>query len=279
MAVKPEPAPGERQAGESARAFAAFRLYMELGPRRTTADVGRRLGHRSERQAQTWSSKHRWVERVAAVASADARAADTGRQGELQAIARRQAQHAALHVAATSVIASELVRRLRVDPTLPERLDDETLIRYIAPLSRAHVRAVGLERLVAGMTTDQPGEPVPREQAAEEAASLTDQELEARLTGIDAPEPRRLRRNGAQRRLAPPPGVPPAPDGLGRQSGVGGGTPEAPETPVEPPSGPRPPAAPETREGAAERRRRLMSGGRPSVSDLRHRLNHEHQEP
>jgi len=260
MAMKPD-APGERQKGESARAFHAFRLYLELGARRSTAEVGRKLGHRSGKQAQKWSAQHAWVRRVEESESADAAAVDAGRGRELREIAKRQAQHAALHVAATSVIASELVRRLRVDPSLPERLDDETLIRYVAPLSRAHVRAVGLERLVAGMTTDQPGEPMPREQAAAEAALLTDEELNARLTGIDAPEPRRLRRGGAQRRLAPPPGVPPAP-----------------EAPVEPPAGPSPPSAPKTREGAAERRRRLVSG-RPSVSDLRHRLNHEHQEP
>lgn len=34
------PGPGERQHGESAKAFAAFRTYVDLGPRRSTALVG-----------------------------------------------------------------------------------------------------------------------------------------------------------------------------------------------------------------------------------------------
>lgn len=55
----------EQQPKESARAFAAFSLYLSMGPERSLAAVGRKLG-KSEGLIERWSSKFDWPARVAA---------------------------------------------------------------------------------------------------------------------------------------------------------------------------------------------------------------------
>ena len=67
---EPSPAPWEQQPGESARAFGAFCVYRDLGPRRTlraaAASFYRRTAAALKRQLEKWSSAFRWVERAAA---------------------------------------------------------------------------------------------------------------------------------------------------------------------------------------------------------------------
>ena len=55
----------EQQPNESNKAFAAFTLYLSLGPERSVAEVGRKL-MRSEVLIGRWSAKFDWPARVAA---------------------------------------------------------------------------------------------------------------------------------------------------------------------------------------------------------------------
>lgn len=55
----------ERQPGESARAFAAFAMYRDLGPARSAAKTGNVIG-KSSRHVEEWCSAWGWVERAAA---------------------------------------------------------------------------------------------------------------------------------------------------------------------------------------------------------------------
>jgi hypothetical protein len=207
----PHPGPGERQPGESPKAFAAFRTYVDLGPGRTTAEVGRRLGHSSARQAQTWSSRWRWVERVSELASADALAADDGRREELRRIAERQAKEARLHIAATTVVIREILRRAAEDPEFAKQLGADRLLQLGATHGRTFARLVPVERLALGMTTEQPGEPTPHEEARDMAARLTEHELDARLAGLDAlRDVPRDRRGDREERRQPEPAAPAA---------------------------------------------------------------------
>lgn len=50
---------------ESAKAFAAFRAYCNLGPQRSLARVAADLG-KSKVLMERWSRQHRWLERIAA---------------------------------------------------------------------------------------------------------------------------------------------------------------------------------------------------------------------
>ena len=55
----------EQQPRESSKAFAAFSLYLSLGPERSTREVGKRLG-KSEGLMERWAAKFDWTGRVAA---------------------------------------------------------------------------------------------------------------------------------------------------------------------------------------------------------------------
>ena len=60
--------PFEQQPRESAKAFSAFKIYLELGPQRSLAAVGQKLG-KSLVLIERWSSRWHWAERVAAHAA------------------------------------------------------------------------------------------------------------------------------------------------------------------------------------------------------------------
>jgi hypothetical protein len=55
----------EQQPRESAKAFAAFSLYLSLGAERSTREVGKQLG-KSEGLIERWAAKFDWRSRVAA---------------------------------------------------------------------------------------------------------------------------------------------------------------------------------------------------------------------
>lgn len=58
----------EKQARESAKAFAAFSLYLSQGAERSTREVGKQLG-KSEGLIERWAAKFDWRSRVAAHAA------------------------------------------------------------------------------------------------------------------------------------------------------------------------------------------------------------------
>lgn len=55
--------PWERIPGEGTRAFAAFKVYLELGPQRSHAKVAKKIG-KSTALVSRWSRRHDWVRRV-----------------------------------------------------------------------------------------------------------------------------------------------------------------------------------------------------------------------
>ena len=59
------PLPFEKQTRESAKAFAAFSLYLSQGAERSTRAVGKQLG-KSEGVIERWAAKFDWRNRVAA---------------------------------------------------------------------------------------------------------------------------------------------------------------------------------------------------------------------
>src|SRR5262252_475496 len=58
----------EQQRRESAKAFAAFRAYLELGPERSLAAVAEKLG-KSKVMMERWSRRFDWTARVVAYAA------------------------------------------------------------------------------------------------------------------------------------------------------------------------------------------------------------------
>jgi hypothetical protein len=60
--------PFEQQPRESSKAFAAFQVYLRMGPQRSLAAVGQQLG-KSTVVIERWSTKFDWVSRVQAHAA------------------------------------------------------------------------------------------------------------------------------------------------------------------------------------------------------------------
>ena len=58
----------DQQPKESAKAFAAFELYLNMGPERSLGAVGQKLG-KSGALIERWSSRWQWTERVQAHAA------------------------------------------------------------------------------------------------------------------------------------------------------------------------------------------------------------------
>lgn len=150
--------PGGQIPGETSRAYAAFRIYLELGPTRSTGKVGERLGHRSSKQAETWCSRWRWRERVQEYERHAVARVDEHHLSEIERRARRQAETAQLHIEATTIVGRELLTRLRENRLDVSRLSAEQLLQLEATLARAHARAVQTERLALGMSTDNRGD-------------------------------------------------------------------------------------------------------------------------
>jgi hypothetical protein len=197
------PGPAERQTGETAVAFEAFRTYLEMGPSRSLAKVGRALG-KSKTLMDRWSKRHAWQTRVAAFEAVATRAADDAHMDAIARRSKRQAEVAQLHGEASLTVAREVLRRL-ADPEAAavalEKVPLDELLRISASMGRMHNRAVVTERLALGLTTDQAGEPMPRAQAEEVARRMSDDELDASLSGVDelaaAREKRRARREAS----------------------------------------------------------------------------------
>lgn len=57
--------PFEQKPDESAKAFAAFSEYLNMGPQRSLEAVGRKVG-KSKALMERWSKRHNWVSRVEA---------------------------------------------------------------------------------------------------------------------------------------------------------------------------------------------------------------------
>jgi hypothetical protein len=135
---EPSSPPWERQPGESARAFGAFCVYRDLGPRRSLRAAAEKFYQRSSaavlRQCNTWSSAFHWVERASAWdkhLDAEARRAQEEARREM---AERQAREA-------RALQAKAVERLKA--LKAEELGPADVLRYF-------VEAAKLERLACG---------------------------------------------------------------------------------------------------------------------------------
>jgi hypothetical protein len=135
---EPASASWEQQPGESSRAFGAFCVYRDLGPRRSLRAAAAAFYGRSaaalERQLDKWSAAFRWVERASAWdRHLDAEACQAQEQARREMVER--------HVREARALQGKALERLRA--LAPEELGPAELLRYI-------VEAAKLERLALG---------------------------------------------------------------------------------------------------------------------------------
>jgi hypothetical protein len=130
--------PWEQQPRESSRAFGAFCIYRDLGPRRSLRAAAAAFYGRTtatlERQVDKWSRAFRWVERASAWdRHLDAEARQAQEQARREMVER--------HVREARALQAKALERLRA--LCPEELGPADLLRFI-------VEAAKLERLALG---------------------------------------------------------------------------------------------------------------------------------
>jgi hypothetical protein len=144
----------EQQPRESAKAFAAFSLYLSLGAERSTREVGKQLG-KSEGLIERWAAKFDWQSRVASHA---AHLAVVEREA-IQAVARGKAAEWssreqklretewAMHEAAIAAAKKGLAAYM----------EREKVYANLADIARMLEIASKLGRLATGLGTDGEG--------------------------------------------------------------------------------------------------------------------------
>ncbi len=136
---------------ESAKAFAAFSVYLSMGPERSIAAVGQRLG-KSGALLERWSRKFDWSERVEAYA------------GHLANVEREATEALARAKAAEWLKRAEEVREREwelhercieaVRRALKVFMEREKIGTNLADIARIAEVASKLGRLASGMATD-----------------------------------------------------------------------------------------------------------------------------
>ena len=144
----------EKQPRESAKAFAAFSLYLSQGAERSTREVGKQLG-KSEGLIERWAAKFDWRSRVAAhaahLAVVEREAIEAAARGKAAEWSSREqklretewAMHEAAIAAAKKGLAAYMER--------------EKVYANLADIARMLEIASKLGRLATGLGTDGDG--------------------------------------------------------------------------------------------------------------------------
>ncbi len=130
---------------ESAKAYAAFMAYCEMGEKRSIEAVGKQLG-KSGGLIERWSSRHKWV----------SRAVEWDKQRQVDV---RRARAKALRSAATDWAKRQLRNReddYQAGQSLRKRAKKLTpkTTATLGDISRAYETASKLERLACGIATE-----------------------------------------------------------------------------------------------------------------------------
>jgi hypothetical protein len=183
-------APWEQMLDESAKAYAAFCIYRDLGPRRSLDEASRRYHGDSGQGAQPAPSRRpprasgtirRWAQRCNWLV----RAKEWDREAER---IKQTEQHAAIqemierHAKESMMLQNKAIERLR--QLRPEELKSRDILAYL-------IEAARLERLARGEPTEHGIE----EQVFDDVEELTDEELARIITngrGLLPPSRRRV---------------------------------------------------------------------------------------
>ena len=149
----------EQQPRESAKAFAAFSLYLNLGPQRSTAEVAKKLA-KSEQLIRRWSAKFAWTDRVAAhgahLAIIEREAVEAVARGKAAEWEKRETQlretEWAMHERAIAAAKRGLDAYMEKDKVYANLADIARMLEIASKLGRL---ATGLDKS-NGETADEP---------------------------------------------------------------------------------------------------------------------------
>lgn len=171
--------PWERQKGESAKAFEAFRVYLDMGGTRSVSRVAQELT-KSGSLLRRWSVRWSWQDRLAAWDSELSRRA-------LDAESEARREMAQRHARFDQLVLSKLAQRLVGDPANGIAPLDVNTISW-AELRGLMESSQKLERLARGESTENVDV---RQSARDEVLrlavdqGLSDDETQAALEEVD----------------------------------------------------------------------------------------------
>jgi hypothetical protein len=162
----------DRQQDEGDKAFEAFALYRDLGPRRSVRSVAQKLG-KSATQIGRWSSKHHWTSRVTVWDFEQDRIHQRKHQETIEEVRARQASVLRTHIEAIGSAAAAASSRLASHTKAIEAMDPEELVNLMAKLARPLAMLLEAERELHGLRppAEAPQEP-PMTRAQAEAYLL-----------------------------------------------------------------------------------------------------------
>jgi hypothetical protein len=137
------PLPFEKQPRESAKAFAAFSLYLSQGAERSTREVGKQLG-KSEGLIERWAAKFDWRNRVAAhaahLAIVEREAIEAAARGKAAEWASREQKlretEWAMHEAAIAAAKKGLAAYMEKDKVYANLADIARMLEIASKLGR-----------------------------------------------------------------------------------------------------------------------------------------------
>lgn len=144
------PLPFEQQPREGNKAFAAFSLYLSLGPERSTREVGKQLG-KSESLIERWAAKFDWRSRVAAHGAHLAVVEREATEALTRAKAAGWVKRKEDHLEEEWRLRSELIEAGR---KVLEKFKDGSRGATLGDVARALDVASKLGRLATGLGTD-----------------------------------------------------------------------------------------------------------------------------
>ena len=149
----------EQQPRESAKAFAAFSLYLSLGPQRSLTEVAQKL-HKSVTMLGRWSAKFAWTDRVAAhgahLAIIEREAVEAVARSKAAEWEKRETQlretEWSMHEAAIAAAKRGLAAYMEKDKVYANLADIARMLEIASKLGRL---ATGLDKS-NGETADEP---------------------------------------------------------------------------------------------------------------------------
>jgi len=121
MSKRNDTNPWDRQEGESAKAYEAFMVYLELGDERSQQAVGKKLA-KSRQLISRWSATYRWVERAVAY--------DTDIQRRAHAAAvKKKKRMAERHISIALQLQDKALAALA--ETKPQDIDPKVLVAML----------------------------------------------------------------------------------------------------------------------------------------------------
>lgn len=178
-----DPQPWERHTGDSAKVWAAFVIYRDMGPGRSLRAVCSDMG-KDISQMSRWSTRHNWKQRVEAFDREQDRIARMVMIDKAIRMGERHADEAIELAKDLMIYPRALMAKLDKDPTAVEKLEEEevgTLMAMVLACAKVLPIVWQAERIARGYSNEAP--PIPVNDDPDQRRE-NPEDWQARVTGV-----------------------------------------------------------------------------------------------